>query len=176
MAALASTDVTITWSDSAASPKPGDIWVEGRKRKALCTIAFGNGAKTYPANGIPLPDKGNFGMIRSMEAIRILTGQFAGIVWDYDATNHKLKGYTHTHDLRVALTSADAEGARVQASGVDLWVSEPAEGGSDFVVPGLTSDATTHGGVESVEPGTLAELAATVAPAATSLKIEVTGW
>ncbi len=176
MADLAATDVTITWTDASAVPKPGDIWIEGRKRKALCTIAFGDGAKTYPANGIPLPAIGKFGMVRNLEAIRILTGKAPGVIWDYDAANNKLKGYTHTHGLRVALTSADAAASSVNASGVDLWVSEPAAGGADYVVAGLASKITTHGGVESIEPGTLAELAGTVAPAATSLYLEVTGW
>lgn len=176
MGDLAAANVTITWTGASAVPKPGDIWIEGRKRKALCTIAFGDGALTYPANGIPLPAIGKFGMIRSLEAIRILTGGVPGIAWDYDSANNKLKGYAHTHDLRVALTSADAADSRVQASGVDLWVSEPAAGGADFEVAGLASGVSTHGGVESTSPGALSELAGTVTPAATSLLIEATGW
>jgi hypothetical protein len=177
MSYLAKTDVTITWSDSAAVPASGDILILGRQRKAYCTLAFGDAALQYPTGGIPMPDLGKFGMVRNISGMRILTGEKPGISYQFDATNHKLLAYAHTHSLRVALTSADAAGDRAMASAVDLWVSEPAAGGSDFEIAGLGSGVTSHGGVESSTlVGALDQMADGIAPAATSLYVEVTGW
>ena len=67
MTALASTDVTIT--PSAASRRV----ISSRIKECEVTIAFGNGALTYPAAGVPLPTTlGAFGFplpLRSLEII-----------------------------------------------------------------------------------------------------------
>ena len=52
MAALVAADVTVAITDQ---------WVAGGRKHVLGTITFGDGAKTYPTAGIPLPAIGVFG-------------------------------------------------------------------------------------------------------------------
>jgi len=51
-------------------------------------IAFGDGSKTYPTGGVPLPGLGNFGMKREIKGM--LIGSIDGLVYKYDKANHKL--------------------------------------------------------------------------------------
>lgn len=85
MADLASTDVTVTVEERR---------IEGKKRLNRVKITFGDGALTYPANGVPLPDFSSFGMKRNLDYL-ILTdpGSGDGLVWKYDQANTKLRGY-----------------------------------------------------------------------------------
>ncbi len=62
MAALASTDVTVTITQR---------WREGKKRKTRGTIAFGDGALTYSTAGVPLPAIGSFGMQRQLDSLHV---------------------------------------------------------------------------------------------------------
>jgi hypothetical protein len=83
MADLAATDVTLTRNGP---------YKLGKLKSDFALFTFGDGAKTYPYGGIPLPAIGNFGLKYSGDMI--ITGvDEENIVWKYDATNHKLKGY-----------------------------------------------------------------------------------
>ena len=62
MAALASSDVTVTITQR---------WREGKKRKTRGTLAFGDGSKTYPTAGVPLPAIASFGMQRQLDSLVI---------------------------------------------------------------------------------------------------------
>ena len=56
MADLAKTDITVTLDVRDSYQPPG------QPKVSFPSLAFGDGAKTYPTNGIPLPDMGKLGM------------------------------------------------------------------------------------------------------------------
>lgn len=85
MAALDSSDVTITITETSLAGTPPKRHVRG-------TIAIA-GVDTYPTGGIPLPVIGLFGMIRQLDELRV-SGQAAATtqyVYQYDRTNHTLQ-------------------------------------------------------------------------------------
>lgn len=63
----------------------------GRERSRRVSVAFGNGALTYPTNGVPLPTAAYFGL----NSIKNIFFDFAvnGYLYRYDLTNHKLLIY-----------------------------------------------------------------------------------
>ena len=84
MADLAATDITVTIT-------PGydlDTSPDGRiGKRAYATLAFGDGALTYPTNGIPLPAPGKFGMNMLVPYRWINIRQpVSDAGWTYDAT------------------------------------------------------------------------------------------
>jgi len=92
MAAIASTDVTIT--QQASIGVPGKTWIAGRKRHGLVSIAFGNAALTYPSGGIPMPAASFFGMARNVDTLVLSDPSNAsGLLWKYDHSNKTMKGY-----------------------------------------------------------------------------------
>lgn len=117
MPAISATDVTVTILDRH---------IEGKKKRSQCTIAFGDGALTYPSGGVPLPADSSFGFKRAMDLLLISDGDDSnGFVWKYDATNKKLRGYQGDNDnvadaplieLTTAATPA-AQALRVEAVG-----------------------------------------------------------
>lgn len=68
--------------------------IEGKKRRNRIKIAFGDGSLTYPSGGVPMPGFEKFGMKRNIDFL-ILTdaANGNGLVWKYDQTNRKLRGY-----------------------------------------------------------------------------------
>lgn len=85
MGDFVATDVSLTTSERR---------IEQRKKINDMTMTFGDSALTYPAGGIPLPAKANFGMVRDLDYIRIYDPANAnGYVYKYDKTNHKLRIY-----------------------------------------------------------------------------------
>jgi hypothetical protein len=91
MADLASSDVTVVITD---------VRLMGRKRRVTGTIAFGDGAKTYPVGGVPLPSVGTFGFYRQMDTFKIIgnPGGAAALnfAMNFDTTNRKLQLYAET--------------------------------------------------------------------------------
>lgn len=88
MAAFASSDVAVAVNRE-------DINYEGRTKRVICTITFGDGALTYPTGGIPMPGFASFGLVRNITDIHI-TGNNArttDYVYRYDRTNNKLLLY-----------------------------------------------------------------------------------
>lgn len=87
MTALASTDVTVTLNIR-------DRRTFAKKHKILFTLAFGDGALTYPAAGVPLPAFSSFGMKRNLESLIITDpGSADGFLYKYDQANNKLRIY-----------------------------------------------------------------------------------
>lgn len=84
MTALASTDVTIT-VDSA------DRHVLGKLRMASGSIAFGDGALTYPNGGVEMPAIGNFGMSKEVKNLSVVDASGYGLLYRYDQTNRKVQ-------------------------------------------------------------------------------------
>jgi hypothetical protein len=62
MAALTAADITTVISDRR---------IVGKRKVVRGTIAFGDGALTYPTAGVPLPALSVFGFIRSMDRFEV---------------------------------------------------------------------------------------------------------
>ena len=78
------------------------------------TITFGDGAKTYPAGGVPLPTVDKFG-VGALKRLHIQQPP-NGYVYKYDPDNHKLLV------LQGDYTNA-ADGPLVEISGAPTQVS-----------------------------------------------------
>jgi hypothetical protein len=90
MANLAAADVTIVISE---------VRLMGRLRKVRGTIQFGDGVKTYPVGGVPLPTFANFGFYRAMNEFYLIGnpgGNANNFVPEWDGTNNKLQMYAET--------------------------------------------------------------------------------
>ena len=74
---IAASDVTVTVVTERRVQKD---------RRNLVSIAFGDGALTYPTGGVPMPADGNFGMRRSLSHL-VFSDKAAGNgyvpKWDY---------------------------------------------------------------------------------------------
>lgn len=169
MADLAVGDITVTIERRT---------IAGKTRRNRVKLVFGDGSKTYPSGGIPMPVAGNLGMKRNVDFLTVFDENDAsGIIWKYDAANHKLRGYVmanHAHKFTIAsgapvasgsgalgisaiTGSADATLRVAQGSGVTLNTGTPVGSGGDRTL--------------------LAELEATVyAPAAQTIYVEACGW
>lgn len=157
------------------------------------TVAFGDGALTYPAGGVPLT-KASLGCPNTIDSLFIEDIGGSGYVYQYDKANEKLRLFqspalanhshsvpAHTHDL--FLNDADVvDGATTRINaGTGLL---GANTGSDITVAGVT-DTSGHGGIVQAAAGTsgnaayaaagLAEVTG-VAVAAQTVKVTVIGW
>lgn len=133
-------------------------------------LAFGDGALTYPAGGIPLTI-GNMGCPTTVESLSIVDQGTSGYKFSYDSTNAKLivtHSGAHTHDLLLK-NAAVVDGATTRVNaGANLL---GANTGGDLTVTG----AGANGGVVNTTIGALVE-ATGVALAAQTLLVEVIGW
>lgn len=187
MADLTSANVVITPQTNGMGNSKYRI--EGNKRKVVCKVVFGNGALTYPANGVPMPAATSFGMYRNLDTLSILDQSNAdGIVWKWDYANKKLRGYysaatttgaavfsgsalaAHGHVLH--LNDADVgDGATTRVNaGTNLL---GANTGADLEIASVP-DATGAGGIIQITAGTPAGTNTDVGKAAGSL-VELAG-
>jgi hypothetical protein len=85
MPALAVSDWTTTVGTSR---------IYGRKKEISLTLVIGDGVKTYPSGGIPMPVYSTCGLKRNIDDILFVdTANANGYVYKYDKTNHKLRIY-----------------------------------------------------------------------------------
>lgn len=182
MADLASTDIVVTELNKRR--------VNGRNYFNL-QLAFGDGAKTYPAGGVPV-DKAKLGCPNVIESLTVYDSGTSGYKWSYDRANEKLvamrtdaaSGHTHTvahaHDLKIIGGQAGTTDNEVGHYATDILGKEAA---TDATI--AKADSATKGGVLTETPTTsssgalsAAQLAqpSTVAIAAQTLKVEVVGW
>jgi hypothetical protein len=83
MADLVAADITV-------SVQPRHKRLVHGLRTVIATVSGGNGAKTYPANGIPLPALGKFGL-HSEIAFADIQQPLDGYEYRYDETHHTLR-------------------------------------------------------------------------------------
>ena len=128
MADIATTDVTVTilpayeghvgaGSTGTRGSGQKDSWVSPHDgfRRVEVKIAFGNGVRTYPSTGVPLPVAADFagsvrkphgaafGMTRGLKYLVIQDSDDAqGILWKYNRENHRLRGYIMGLDVTAA--------------------------------------------------------------------------
>lgn len=85
MVALTSSDVTVSVLEQEK---------EEKQRRNRVQISFGNASKTYPSGGVPMPDREYFGMRRNLDTLIVNDiSDSDGVLWKYDNTNKKLRGY-----------------------------------------------------------------------------------
>jgi len=113
---------------------------------------------TYPANGIPLPTIDKFGFKRNLESLRIVSSTVRGFLYEYDTANHKVLMFT--------------QGATVGAAGSQTLDDFPVTAGV-----GVTADThlSLKAGSGTIAWGPLKQVVGG-APAATTLRVVVTGW
>lgn len=153
MVDLVAADITVTVEDRN---------IEGKKKRNRVKITFGDGAKTYPAGGVPIPVFGIFGMVRNLDYLTLFDNDDAsGILWKYDTTNKKLRGYRQ--GVRTGSTAA-------------------ADSVSGALIENMAAAETTLRGMGTaidtdIDLGLLRELtSAGNPPAAQTMFAEAVGW
>lgn len=163
MAGLVSGDVTYTVLKKRK--------LDDSRKYFQVQIAFGDGAKTYPAGGVPLL-KGSFGCPNDLESLNVVDTGGSGYQFKFDKANVKLRIFemaAHAHDILLKdAVQADGATSRVNAAANKLGANT----GGDITVAG----AGANGGVRNSVPGALGELGTSEAPAAQTLIVEVIGW
>jgi hypothetical protein len=110
---LTASDVTIALSLRNIEDRPGML------RRVFPNLTFGNGALTYPAGGIPLPAKEQFGFRKALVHATI-QGPVNAYVYKYDLTNHKLLIYQGGSPTNPPTQTALAEVTGVAIASVTL--------------------------------------------------------
>jgi hypothetical protein len=166
MANIATSDITVTILNNDLAGGPA------MKRRVVATLAFGDGALTYPAGGVPI-DKAKLGCPNDIESLVVFDKGTSGYEWSYDRTNEKLvamQNAAHAHDLLIKGGQAAAGTAAAAHYATDIFGKEAA------------TDATIAGSASATKGGVMASTAlagsqpSAVAIAAQTLKIEVRGW
>lgn len=169
MSALVAGSVTYALQGKAVKSEDGH-------RKQVIKLTFGDGALTYPTGGVPLTNMANYGWPNAIVSAVVSDAGSSGYVPRYDIANNKLQLFvapaqTHSHTLSLKNAAvADSAGARVNA-GTNLL---GANTGSDISIAG----GGANGGVASatLAAAVLTELASSVAPAAMSVYLVVSGY
>lgn len=165
MADLAAADVTYTVTKQKKLE-------DGRKIVHL-TIAFGDGALTYPTGGVPLT-KGKMGCPVEVDSFVVEDKAASGYSFAYDKSNEKLRMFqeaAHAHDLKIIGGQASTTDNEVGHYATNILGKEAA---TDATI--AKADSATKGGVMSEAGRAGAELTNTIAPAAQTLKVTVIGW
>lgn len=67
---------------------------DGKRKRNMVQITFGDGASTYPALGIPMPAKGAFGMVRFVERLSLDSPSPGdGFMYKWDSVNNTIRIY-----------------------------------------------------------------------------------
>ena len=164
MADLGASDLTYTISKVKK--------MEDGRKLVTGTIAFGDGAKYYPTNGVPLT-LGKMAIPTAADSINFASGA-SGYSFRFDSTHTSIRMYQmpiHAHDILLKNSAvSDAAGARVNAGSGNLL---GANTGSDVTVQGNK----TTGGVQNAVGAALGELVnGTDAPASLTIGFEAIGY
>jgi len=89
MADLTAADVTVTVEHKDLTHN---------LKMAVMTFALGDGAKTVPAGGVPLPDLRPFWMHHRIIELAFTSKGGSGFLFDFDRANHKIMVKTFDYD------------------------------------------------------------------------------
>ena len=154
MADLTAADITVTVQARN---------IEGAHKRNRVKLVFGDGAKTYPTGGVPLPSAATLGMVRNLDYVVLFDADDAqGIVWKYDKDNSKLRAYIQGLDL--------------SAAGAGTLDDYPINTTNEPLASASVSVGLVGGAAAVKHLGRLKELINTQAPAATTVYIEAVGW
>jgi hypothetical protein len=168
MTALVATDVTYSIKSQHR--------MVGIGNRNVVQLSFGDGALTYPANGIPLT-KGKMGCPVNIESLVVVDQGTSGYKFQYDQSAEKLviiqsPAQNHDHDLKIIGGQAAASTSATAYYATDIFGKEAA---TDATIAG--ADSATKGGVVSA---TLAAAEMTeitgIAIAAQVIEVEVIGY
>ncbi len=194
MADIAAGDVTYTMIKARVD--------DSSFKKNVMTVAFGNSSLTYPSGGIPLTS-GKMGVPNTVLELEVFGPAANGYVYKYNAATNKIQiyqgaGFTpagtftgaalaaHSHELFVATGGTDSANSTVNSVSGKFGMVNAAQ-----THAGIAAASGAAGGVVDISAGTpagtfagtavaaaaLVEVtAASFAPAATTLYIEVQGW
>jgi hypothetical protein len=145
----------------------------GSRKINTVRLSFGDGALTYPANGIPIT-KGKMGCPVNIESMVIVDKGVSGYNFMYDQSAEKLviwqaPAQTHTHDIKI-IGSVTAD-ASIGSNSATLGKNTA----TNLTIAGANS--TTLGGVVSATLAAAADAEiSTVAIAAQVIEVEVIGY
>lgn len=165
MAAFAASNVTYTMLNQR---KLSDSRNLNRIR-----IAFGDGALTYAAGGIPLT-KGKMGCPTVIESLIVVDKGTSGYSFKYDQSAEKLVVFqapaqTHDHDLFIL-------GGQTHDATLGLNASSLGKNAATNITLNGANSATTGGILsETLAAAAMAETTS-VALAAQTIEVEVIGW
>lgn len=149
----------------------------GGYRNNLVRLAFGDGALTYPANGIPIT-KAKLGCPVDVQSMVVVDQGTSGYKFQYDQSAEKLvivqaPAQSHTHALH--FNNADvADGATTRVNvGTNLM---GAGTGSDIAVAGVLNTSGAGGIVQTTLAAAALAEASAVAIAAQTIEVEVVGY
>ncbi len=154
MAVLTSGDVSVS-----IPARDRDIVPSGPKIMSMAVLTFGDGAKTYPAGGIPLPVIGMLGLKRELQFAAIEQPPGNGFIYKVDRTNHKLKIFCQGMTTGSTAAASCGNGALAENSA-----------GSEGAVRLSGTAADT-----AYDLGGMMELPSTIAPASVSLPLLMIG-
>lgn len=165
MAALGTADVTYTLLNQRKLD-------DGRKFNRV-RLAFGDGAGTYSAGGIPL-EIGKLGMTAIVESMSVVDVGTSGYSFKYDQSATKMVMFqapaqTHTHDIKImeSLTYDATLGLNGSSIGKNTATNVTIAGANSTTAGGVVS--TSLAAAILVEP-------TSVALAAQTIEVEVIGW
>ena len=148
MTALVAADVTITVEERNIAHK---------KRRNRVKIAFGDGALTYPASGVPLPTFASFGMVRNIDYLTVFDENDAvGILWKYDKDNHKLRAWRSA-----GFTPAGTAGAQTFTGTANAGISGTIDDNDNAATLGHALYVVPAAAAQFVPPTLATEAAAT---------------
>jgi hypothetical protein len=165
MADIAAGDVTYTLVNQRTL---GDSRKMNRVR-----LAFGDGALTYPANGIPLTI-GKLGCPTVVESMVVVDKGTSGYSFMYDQSAAKLVMWqapvqTHTHDMFIL-------GGQTHDATLGLNVSSLGKNAATNITLNGANSATTGGIVSKTLAASALSECSTVAIAAQTIEVEVIGY
>ena len=131
MADLATSDVAVTLN-------PQNVDFMTHNKVTMPAIAFGDGALTYPAGGIPMPDLAHFGLNKEIKRVDI-EQPANGYVYHFDRTNHKLRIFQGGAVAAGAIAAASA-GTPAGSVAAPTFTGTPISPGT----PAGTVDPDTH--------------------------------
>lgn len=146
----------LTASDITITLNPQDRDPVGSRWHNRVSIAFGDGSKTYPSGGIPLPDKSKFGILKELDLLQ-MQEPCDGYLYRYDKANHKLRIFYPTKSETDSLSASVDAGATA--------VTSTAANGSIVSLSGQAG----------VPAGAAEEVGTSFAPAATVIEAMVIG-
>lgn len=85
------------------------VTIQKGQKENQVTISFGDGALTYPANGVPMPGFGAFGMVRNLERLIFDGDPGLGNMYGYDVPNNKVRIWFPTQETAVNASRVGTE-------------------------------------------------------------------
>lgn len=136
-------------------------------------LAFGDGALTYPAGGIPIT-KGKLGCPTIIESMVIVDKGTSGYNFMYDQSAEKIvmwqsPAQTHAHDVLIL-------GGQTHDATLGLNVSSLGKNAATNITLNGANSATTGGILSATLSAAAQTQPSAVAIAAQEIEVEVVGW